>query len=428
MQNHKKINDSLFDFIDNCPTAYHTIESTASTLKQNGFQLLDEKVKWQIENGGKYYVLCGASSLIAFTMPKKDFDGYHIVATHSDSPCFKIKTTPEIKSENAYTTLNVAAYGGMLLAPWFDRPLSVAGRVVLNKNGKIEVKLLDFNKDLISIVNIAPHLGRENANGKELKVQSDMFPIFSAKNNDITLNKLIATELCIDENEILSHDLFVYNRMSGTTWGANSEFISAPRLDNLQCTFAAINALKSAQHENKISMLAVFDSEEVGSGTMQGAKSTFLKHTIERIALCFGKTSEEIMIAISNSSMVSADNGHAVHPNYSDKADKTNRPILGGGVLIKYSANMRYTTDAIIGGAMRLICEKADVPHQIYHNNSNIAGGSTLGNISLAQVSLPCADIGIAMLAMHSPYETAGSADTAQLIDFMSEYYNTDVI
>ncbi len=427
MKTQLNINSELFEFIKKSPTCYHTVQTAKSMLLQAGFEELFADKPWKLNAGGKYFVVCAQSSVLAFKMPKKEYTGFHIIAAHGDTPCFKLKNNAHINFGGKYTTLNVEAYGGMLCAPWFDRPLSIAGRVILKKGGKVCSELVDIDADLVSIVNVAIHLSRDANKGKEYKIQSDMLPIFAGANSGATVGGLIAKQLEISEEEIIDSDLFLYNRMQGTVWGASSEFISAPRLDDLQCCFAAIKAIQSAQHTDKICMAVIFDNEEVGSGTKQGAQSTFLKHTLRRIAALHGKTAEEEFIMQANSSMISADNGHAVHPNYSDKSDKTNAPHVGGGVLIKYSANQKYTTDAFSGGAVRLICEGAGVPYQIYHNNSDIAGGSTLGNVSQAQVSVPCADIGVAMLAMHSPYETAGASDTQMLVDFMAAYYGNEI-
>ncbi len=427
MMKNNKTNYELFEFIKNSPTCYHAVETAKNMLNKNGFTELFEKEKWQLQGGGKYYVVCANSSIAAFVMPQKSYTGYHIIASHGDSPCFKLKANPHVKS-GKYTTLNIESYGGMPRALWFDRPLSVAGRVVLNKGGKICSELVNIDKDFVSIVNVAIHLDREVNKGTEYKIQSKMLPIFACGGNNTTVNDVLANNLGIKSSDIIDSDLFLYCRTNGTVWGANEEFISAPRLDDLQCCFASIKALLSSKHDNKICMAVIFDNEEVGSATKQGAQSTFLKHTLKRIAAVHGKGQEEELILLANSSMISADNGHAVHPNFADREDVTNKPYVGGGILIKYSANQKYTTDAFTGGAVRIICDKAEVPYQIYHNNSDLPGGSTLGNISQSQVSVPCADIGVAMLSMHSPYETTGAGDTKMLADFMKAYYETDVI
>ncbi len=428
MEKYVQINSELFEFIKNSPTPYHAVESAVKMLEQNGFKYLDECEAWALNNGGKYYTVCNNSSLLAFTVPKKEYSGFHIVASHSDTPGFKLKENCEILEKDKYTTLNVEMYGGAICSTWFDRPLSIAGRVVIQKDGKLVSELLNFDEDLVSIINLAIHLERDANNGKKYKLQKDMLPIFAGIDNDNKLKCMIAKKLNINEDELIDYDLFLYNRMYGTTWGANKEFVSAPRIDDLQCCFASIKALLNSTHEDKICIAAIFDNEEVGSLTKQGAQSTFLKHALTRISNAFCKTKEQHIISLAKSCMVSADNGHAMHPNYADKSDITNRPCVGGGVLIKYSANQKYTTDAFSGGAMRTICKNAGIPYQTYYNNSDMPGGSTLGNISASQVSIACADIGVAMLAMHSAYETAGAKDTFWLVKFMSEFFNTNLI
>lgn len=447
--------NALLRFIQKSPSCFHAVANLSALLRENGFTELQAAQSWILQPGGKYYTLCNGSALLAFALPAsadadKGYTGVHIVAAHSDAPCFKIKEKPEINCEGVYTTLNVEAYGGMLCAPWFDRPLSIAGRVAVRnqKNQGIATRLVDFERDLVSIVNLAIHMNRDANKGMEYKVQKDMLPLFSGAmsgtnaannaeaavdsqaqaNKSLTLRALTAKQLGINEDDIVDADLFLYNRMAGSVWGANEEFVSAPRLDDLQCAWSAAQALLTARHPEKINMVAVFDNEETGSGTKQGALSTFLPDTLRRIALAMGKTEEEQMIALAGSSMLSADNGHALHPNYPEKADKTNRPCLNGGVLIKYAANQKYTTDAISGAAVRMLCEQNGIAHQIFVNHSDVPGGSTLGNLSAQQVSIPTADIGAPMLAMHSPYETTGARDTDALVRLMQAFYATDLL
>ncbi len=423
------INNLLFEFIENSPSSHHAVKSACDIFDSYGFTPLKNDEIWNIEKGGKYYIVCGSSSVIAFKIPNKNISNYRIIASHGDTPCFKIKHNPEIKFENnLYTSLNVEEYGGNLLAPWFDRPLSIAGRVIVMQNGKLCSRLVNIKRNLVSVVNMAIHLSRDANKGMEYKIQKDMLPIFAGAGSNATLNDIVAKELNINSDDILDADLYLYNNAKGTVWGAQDEFISAPRLDDLQCCFASVTALVNNTNENSICMSAIFDNEEVGSSSMQGAASTFLKRTVRRIASSLNISEDQLIIALSKSSMISADNGHAIHPNYPEKHDKTNRPYVGGGVLIKYSANQKYTTSAFTGAAMAQLCKNANVPYQVFHNHSDIAGGSTLGNISISQLSIPCADIGIAMLAMHSPYETAGANDTAHLIATMSEYFKTDVL
>ncbi len=428
MQNNIIINKELISFIKNSPSAFHASLQIENMLVENGFLQLFANEKWEIENGKSYYTKANNSSILAFTMPEKPYDGAHIVAAHSDSPAFKIKANPEIESEEIYITLNVEKYGGMIINSWFDRALSIAGRVIINNSGALEQRLVNIDKDLLLIPNLAIHMSRGEDSSKNISVQKELQPLLALKPKSGGVNAIIAKALNIEESAIIDSDLFLYCRQEGKVWGANDEFLSAPRLDDLQCAFCAIKALLNAKNESKICMSVIFDNEEVGSGTKQGALSTFLAHTLRRIGIVCNKSEEEMLMVNANTTMISADNGHAVHPNYPEKADITNRPVLGKGILIKYSANQKYTTDAFSGATVRKICDDADIPYQIYHNNSDVLGGSTLGNLSTMQLSVPCADIGAAMLAMHSPYETTSCEQTEGLLRFMSEYFGKNLI
>ncbi len=423
MQNNIIINKELISFIKNSPSAFHASLQIENMLAKSGFSQLFANEKWEIESGKSYYTKANNSSIIAFTMPEKPYDGAHIVAAHSDSPAFKIKANPEIEKEDVYITLNVEKYGGMIINSWFDRPLSIAGRVIINNSSALEQRLVNIDKDLLLIPNLAIHMSRGEDSSKQISVQKELQPLLALKPKSGGVNAIIANALNIEESAIVDSDLFLYCRQEGKIWGANDEFLSAPRLDDLQCAFCAIKALLNAKNESKICMSVIFDNEEVGSGTKQGALSTFLSHTLRRIGIVCNKSEEEMLMVNANTTMISADNGHAVHPNYPEKADITNRPVLGKGILIKYSANQKYTTDAFSGATVRKICDDADIPYQIYHNNSDVLGGSTLGNLSTMQLSVPCADIGAAMLAMHSPYETTSCEQTEGLLRFMSEYF-----
>ncbi len=428
MQNNTIINKELISFIKNSPSAFHATRQIENMLVKSGFSHLIANEKWEVKAGKSYYTKANNSSIIAFTMPEKPYDGAHIVAAHSDSPTFKIKANAEMVKEETYVTVNVEKYGGMLIKTWFDRPLSLAGRVVVSKNNKLEQMLVDIDKDLMLIPNLAIHMDRDANTQRQISVQKELMPLLALNSSDVSINSLVANALKIKQEDIIDSDLFLYCTQDGTIWGANDEFLSAPRLDDLQCAFSAIKALQNAKSENKICMAAIFDNEEVGSGTKQGALSAFLPNTLRRINLSCGKKEEEMLIINANTSMVSADNGHAMHPNYPEKADVTNRPVLGKGFVVKYSANQKYTTDALSGAMVHKICKDNNIPYQVYYNNSDILGGSTLGNLSATQLAIPCVDIGGAMLGMHSPYETTSCEQTAGLIAFMKEYFKTDII
>lgn len=415
--------EKLLDFIEKSPTAFQAVDEMQKRLTENGFEVLSEKEYWKLIPGGKYLVTRNNSALIAFCIPEKESRVFHIMASHSDSPSFKIKENPEIKVDNSYVKLNVEKYGGMLMAPWFDRPLSVAGRVIICRNDGLEEKLVDIKRDLVMIPNLAIHMNREANNGVAYNLQKDLQPLFAAGNTDRTLLEIIAEQTGVKKEDIISHDLFLYNRMPGTIWGADKEFVSSARLDDLQCAFASMEGLLRAQNHGSIAVHCVMDNEEVGSGTKQGAASTFLKDTLLRINMGLGRTYEEYLMTLAGSFMVSADNAHALHPNYTDKTDPTNHPVLNKGIVIKFNANQKYCTDAVSAAIFKELCTKAGVPYQTFVNRSDIAGGSTLGNISNTQVPMNTVDIGLPQLAMHSPYETAGVKDTEYLVRAAEELF-----
>lgn len=415
--------EKLLDFIEKSPTAFQAVDEMQKRLTENGFEVLSEKEYWKLVPGGKYLVTRNNFALIAFCIPEKESRVFHIMASHSDSPSFKIKENPEIKVDNSYVKLNVEKYGGMLMAPWFDRPLSVAGRVIIRRNGGLKEKLINIKRDLVMIPNLAIHMNREANNGVAYNPQKDLLPLFAAGNTDRTLLEIIAEQTGIKKEDIISHDLFLYNRMPGTIWGADKEFVSSARLDDLQCAFASMEGLLRAQNHESIAVHCVMDNEEVGSGTKQGAASTFLKDTLLRINMGLGRTYEEYLMTLAGSFMVSADNAHALHPNYTDKTDPTNHPVLNKGIVIKFNANQKYCTDAVSAAIFKELCTKAGVPYQTFVNRSDIAGGSTLGNISNTQVPMNTVDIGLPQLAMHSPYETAGVKDTEYLVRAAEELF-----
>ena len=425
--NFEKTNEELLQFLDNSPSAFHATANMCEMLKEAGFTRLYEGEKWNLEAGNGYYVTRNDSALIAFKIPKKDFAGFQIMASHSDSPVFKIKANAEIAVENQYVKLNVEKYGGMICSTWLDRPLSVAGRVIVRTADGIATKLVNVDRDLMIIPNLAIHMNRQVNDGYAFNAQKDMLPLFceaAEKQVKGCFTELIANEAGVTAEDILDMDMFLYNRMKGTLLGADGEFIASPHLDDLQCAFASLKGFLAAEPKDSVAVHCVYDNEEVGSGTKQGAESTFLKDVLNRINTGMGRTQEEYLTALASSFMVSADNAHAIHPNQPDKADPTSRPYMNQGIVIKYSANQKYCTDAISAAVFKTICEKAEVPYQVFLNRSDILGGSTLGNISGTQVALNTVDIGLPQLAMHSSYETAGSRDTAYLIEAAKVLYS----
>lgn len=421
----KNISQQLLEFIENSPTCFHAVQAMTDILSAEGFTELKENQKWHIENGGRYFVTRNGSSLIAFTVPVQEMKGMHIIASHSDSPSFKIKENPELESEGHYIRLNVEGYGGMIRAPWFDRPLSVAGRVIVKDKaqGGFRSILVDIGRDLVMIPNLAIHMDRQINDSCKYNIQKDMLPIYGDLSAKGTFMKLIADTAGVPEEEILGHDLFLYNRQKGTVWGASGEFLSCSRLDDLQCAFASLKGFLAGKRQEYLAVHCVLDNEEVGSGTKQGAASTFLYDTLTRIHTSLGLSQEDYLIHLADSFMISADNAHAVHPAHTDKADPANRPYINGGIVIKFSASQKYCTDGVSAAIFRDLCQRAGVPVQTFVNHSDMAGGSTLGNISNTQVALNTVDIGLPQLAMHSPYETAGVKDTGYLIRAAEEFF-----
>lgn len=422
-----KTNEELLKFLEQSPTSFHAVANLSDILEKKGFLPLKESQRWEIVPGGRYFVTRNGSALIAFAIPEKKLHGFQIMASHSDSPSFKVKENPEMDKEGRYTRLNVEGYGGMLCAPWLDRPLSVAGRVAVRTEKGAELRLVNVDRDLLVIPNLAIHMNRKANDGLSYNIQQDMIPLFGGGKAKGGFRKLIAKEAGVEETDILSTDLFLYSRTKGTIWGANREFLSSGRLDDLQCAFASLKGFLKAENKKSMPVLAVLDNEEVGSGTKQGAASTFLKDVLCRAMQALGKSEEDYLVALANSFMVSADNAHAVHPNYADKTDPTNRPYLNGGIVIKYNANQKYTTDAVSAALFKLLCEREKIPFQTFVNRSDMPGGSTLGNISNTQVALNTVDIGLPELAMHSPYETAGAKDTDYLIKAARAVFSASV-
>ena len=416
----------MLSFIQKSPTCFHAVENLKQMLKAEGFRELSEKDSWELLPAGRYYVTRGDSSLIALRVPQDLIKGYHIVASHSDSPCFKIKENPEITVEESYVKLNTEKYGGMILSTWLDRALSAAGRVAVRGENGIETRLVYLDRDLFVIPNVAIHMNRDMNKGVGYNAQADMLPLFADAaqgGREGALLKMAADAAGVKEQDILGHDLFLYVREEGRFLGENGEFVMSPRLDDLQCVYASMRAFLESVPQEYINVCAVFDNEEVGSGTRQGADSTFLEDTLLRAARALSKDDVEFKRLVADSFLISADNAHAVHPNHPEKADPTNRPFLNRGIVIKYHGSQKYTTDAVSAARMKDLCERAKVPYQTYANRSDIPGGSTLGNISTAHVSVESVDIGLPQLAMHSAVETAGARDTEYAVLALKEFY-----
>lgn len=420
--------ERLFAFIEASPSPFHAVEAMRQKLAERGYERLLEGRAWNLRRGGRYYVTKNGSSMIAFRIPEGEYAGYQIMASHTDSPSFKIKESPEMEVEKHYVRLNVERYGGMLCAPWLDRPLSVAGRLVVKAGNRIETRLVDVDRDLVLIPNLAIHMNRKANDGYAFNAQKDMLPLYGCGEAKGRFMAQVAEAAGVPEKAVIGSDLFLYNRMKGSIWGADEEFISSGRLDDLQCAYASLEAFLAAGEGESIPVHCVLDNEEVGSGTKQGAASTFLKDTLLRINEEMGKTPGQYRQALAGSFMLSADNAHAVHPNHTELACPTNRPYLNEGIVIKFSANQKYTTDGIAAAVFKQVCEHAGVPYQTFLNRSDMVGGSTLGNVSGTQVAVNAVDIGLPQLAMHSPYETAGIRDTGYLIRAAKVFYEAAVV
>lgn len=416
----------LFRFLDESPTCYHAAANAKAALTAAGAVELRESEQWKLEKGTLYVVERGDSALMAFRVPEGPFHGFLMAAAHSDSPTFKVRETAEAASAGNTLRLSVEPYGGGVWRGWLDRPLSVAGRVVIRQGDRLVSRLVNIDRDLLVIPGVAIHMDRSVNKGAELNPAVDLLPLLGYGKEPGAFRKLIAEAAGVREEHLLSTELFLYPRTKAVQTGLNGEFIVSPRLDDLQCVFGCLEGFLAAKPGGSLPVLAVFNNEEVGSSTRQGADSTFLTDVLERIAHGCGLDSEGWKAAVANSFMVSADNAHAIHPAHPEYADKGECPVLGGGIVIKYNANQRYTTDAVSGAVFQAICQEAGVPVQRYSNRADLPGGSTLGNISTAHLSVPTVDIGLPQLAMHSVCETAGAADTEHLVKAMTAYFSRD--
>lgn len=414
----------LFRFLDESPTCYHAAANAKAALLAAGAVELRESEAWNLKRGTQYVVERGSAALIAFRVPEGPFDGFLMAAAHSDSPALKVRENAELPSAGNTLRLSVEPYGGGIWRGWLDRPLSVAGRVMIRQGGRLLSRLVNIDRDLLVIPSVAIHMDRSVNKGTELNPAADLLPLLGCGSEPEAFRKLIAEAAGVRPEHLLSTELFLYPRTKAAQTGLEGEFIVSPRLDDLQCVFGCLEGYLAAKPGRSLPVLAVFSNEEVGSNTRQGADSTFLTDVLERIADGCGLNAEGWKAAVANSFMVSADNAHAIHPAHPEYADKQEFPVLNGGVVIKHNANQRYTTDALSGAVFQVVCQEAGVPVQNYSNRADLPGGSTLGNISTAHLSVPTVDIGLPQLAMHSVCETAGTADTAYLVKAMTAYFS----
>lgn len=417
----------FLDFIQKSPSAFHAVRTLCGALDAGGYLPLSETQPWNLAPGGKYYVTRNLSSVIAFAVPKTGFAHFQIVSSHSDSPTFKLKHLCEDENAN-YLRLNVERYGGMIMSSWFDRPLSIAGRVLVREGGALTTHLVDLGRDAVLIPNMPIHFNRDVNDGYKYNAQADLLPLYGGAGSKGMLRAEIARAAGVSEDAIVAQDLFLYARTPGSVWGAQNEFFSCPRIDDLECAYTSAAAFLASEAVGHINVLAVFDNEEVGSGSKQGADSTFLTDVLTRAGAALGATDSEIRAAIASSFMASADNAHAVHPNHPEQYDAQNRTLMNGGVVIKHNANQKYTTDAVSCAVFSTLCALADVPVQHFANRSDMPGGSTLGNIANKHASMNTVDIGLAQLAMHSSYETAGCADVGHMIRALSSLYGHNIV
>ena len=406
---------ALQNFLDNSHSSYHAAANLAAMLTEAGYTRLSEKEEWDLVPGGKYFLVRGGTAVMAFRIPEGEVTGFMMSAAHSDRPTFKVKENAE--TVGAYTKLLVERYGGMLISTWLDRPLSIAGRAVVETEKGVEVKLVDIDRDLLMIPNVAIHMNRNANDGYKWNPAVDTLPLMGGKDAKGKFQALLEETA---GGKVLGHDLYLYLRQKSSIWGANEEYISSAALDDLECAWACTQGFLNAPATSAIPVLCVFDNEEVGSSSAAGAAGDLLESVLVRI--CEARELD-IFRLLANSFMVSADNGHALHPNHPELADAANAPVLGGGVVLKFNASQRYCTDGFSVAVFRRICGKAEVPTQTYCNRADIAGGSTLGNISLHHVSVPTIDIGVAQLAMHSSYETGSVADAVHLKNALTAFY-----
>lgn len=427
----KQYAQNLIDFIQNSPCSFLAIQNAKAKLENAGFENLNNKTKWNLEENKKYFLTKNDSCLIAFTIGKNSQNGFKIIGCHTDSPSFMIKPNPEIKSANLLK-LNTEGYGGMIVSTWLDRPLSIAGRVVLKGENAFSPKIanVDFKKPIAIIPNLAIHLNREINNGYKYSKQKEMLPILSLAGEDFSekgyLEELLANQLNVKKEDILTYELFLYEAEKGSIIGINEEFISCSRLDDLMMCYNSLEAfLENGKNENQEGIKLVFlaDNEEVGSKSGQGADSAFLKDTLKRICLSLFKDEEMFYSVLEKSFAISADLAHCVHPNYPEKHDPTNSPYLGKGVCLKYASSQKYSTTGIGSGIFDRICKNANINYQIFVNHSDSPGGSTIGSMLASQLNIPVIDFGVCILAMHSIRELASINDVYDCYKLFCKFY-----
>ena len=415
--------NNLLSFISESPNAFFAIDNVKKELIKEGYKEVFESSPHKIKKGDKVFFIRNGSTLTALNIGKKAFPSFNVVAAHTDSPCFKIKPESDSKSD-IYNRINLAPYGGMLASTWLDRPLGIAGRVLIDKGDSIESKLVNLKDLTVMIPNLCIHFNRNANSGYEYNMAVDLQAFISQEKDGEPLKDLLVKRLKIAKEDIINFDLFTYNKEEGIVWGNDKEYISAPRLDDLECVFASLQAFKKCDNANGINVLYLSDNEEVGSSSRQGADSDFLKTILSRVCRDLDFDYES---SIANSFLISADNAHAVHPNKASVTDANNKAYMNKGIAIKFNAAQTYTSDALSSAIFQKICKNVHVPYQFFTNRSDMRGGSTLGNILLSHISFNSVDIGLPQLAMHSSYETAGSKDLTYAIKAFEEYYSSSI-
>ena len=428
----KKLAKELIDFLYKSPTAYHAASSVKDMLDNEGFEEIFEKDSWKFKKGGKYYLVKNNSAVIAFKVGNGEIekDGFRLIGAHTDAPGFRIKPNAEMKTEDHYVRLNTEVYGGPILYTWFDRPLGIAGRVILKGKSALKprVELVNINKPVLIIPSLAIHMNRSVNEGYNFNRQKDTLPLVGFVNEELEkkgyLMSLLTDELGVSEDEILDFDLFLYEYEKGCVMGINEELISVGKLDDQWMVFAGIKALINSTDIDSTKVMICIDNEEIGSLTAQGAQSKLIRGTLERIAIALGKNSEEFFRAVSNSIMISADLAHAVHPNLSEKHDPTNRPLLGNGPVLKIAASGSYSTEGVAAGIFESVCKEANVPVQKFVNRSDVRGGTTIGPMSAADLCIPVIDMGAPLIGMHSIRELASVKDNFYTIEAFTKFFS----
>ena len=416
--------ETTLTLLNSSYSVYHAVDNIERLLLAAGFQEISEAEESKLEKGGRYYLKRNGTSIIAFKIPESEVSSFQIAATHNDSPTFRLKPNPILRYKNL-VSLNVEPYGGMIMSSWLDRPLSLAGRVFVEKDGKIEGRLLVIDEDLLIIPNVCIHMNREVNHGFAFNPAKDLIPLMGTREDLTDFNAFLGKCIGLKEGEkVISHDLYLYNREPAKLVGLDQPFLAGGRLDDLSAAYTVLQGFLEAEEGEHVSVFASFDNEEVGSLTRQGANSDFLQLTLKRIAKDLGKDFAEMT---ARSFLFSVDNGHANHPNHPELSDPTTDVRLNGGIVIKYNAEQRYTSDGFSSAIAKLLAKAAGVAYQEYTNRSDLRGGSTLGNLSNAEVSLACCDIGLPQLAMHSSYELLGKEDIEAMVLFMKAYFEKEV-